>query len=193
MIVSGDALHHLVQGYGLFLLMPLAILEGPIVTVIAGWACRSGDLPLFSTFVVLIIADLIGDGLLYALGRWGLGRLPRRWKNRLHLSDRHLSTVGDHFAAQGGRTLVGAKLTHTFGLPVLVAAGAARMPGVAFMGFNLIATIPKTAAFLALGYLAGQAQTTIETWIGRGSFAVLLLGVGLVAFWLRRRHKDGAA
>ena len=189
MIFTTDNLHHLIQAYGLILLMPLAIIEGPIVTVIAGWACRSGDLPLISTFGLLVVADLIGDGMLYTLGRWGLYWLPERWRKRLHLDDQNLEALRAHFCTQGGRTLVAAKLTHTFGLPVLVAAGTARMSPFAFFGFNFIGNLPKTAFFLALGYLAGQAQATIATWIGRGSLLVLISGVAGVTFWLWRRHR----
>lgn len=184
MTMTADSVQHLVQAYGLLLLFPLAILEGPIVTVIAGWACRTGGMSLPWAFTVLVLADLVGDLLLYGLGRWGHGRLSPKWQRRLNLTDATLARVSTQFAQKGGRILVLAKLTHSFGLPVLVAAGAARMNVAAFLGYNLVGTLPKTAAFLALGYLVGHAYAAAEVWIGRGSLIILLTGLLALGLWL---------
>lgn len=183
-MMGADTVQHLVQVYGLLLLFPLAIVEGPIVTVIAGWACRTGAMSLPLAFTVLVLADLLGDVLLYGLGRWGQGRLSPRWQQRLNLTEARLASVSAQFAQKGGRILVLAKLTHGFGLPVLVAAGAARMKMAAFLGYNLAGTLPKTAAFLALGALVGQAYAAADAWIGRGALVIFLAGLLAMGLWL---------
>lgn len=189
MATSTNALLQLIQSHGLLLLFPLSVAEGPIVSVLAGWLARLGYLPLGWTYVVLMLGDLVGDVLNYAIGRSGLRLIPQRWRQRLGVDDASLDALGTYFKAKGGRTLITAKLTHSLGFAALIAAGAARMPLPAFLWFNLIATLPKTLAFLMIGYLLGQAHAMIDTWIWRGSLAVLVLAAALF-FWLRRRRRQ---
>lgn len=180
----------LITSFGLLILAPIAIVEGPIVTVIAAWLASQGLLSLPSVFVVVVLADLVGDGLLYAVGRGLLGRLSPRWRVRLGLLPDKMAVLLDVFHTKGGRVLLAAKWTHAAGLPVLVAAGAARMPFARFLQFNLIGTIPKTLILLAIGYAFGSAHETIAGWISTGG--LVLVGVvglaGLIWFsWRKRR------
>ncbi|MDT8856236.1 VTT domain-containing protein [Paracoccaceae bacterium Fryx2] len=176
---------------GLPLLAPIAVLEGPIITVIAGYLASLSHIPLVPAFVVLVIADLVGDSLLYGVGRkWG-GALPGRLRRLVDADGTRLAQLAAHFGRHGGRTLILGKLTHSAGAAILVAAGIARMPFLPFLWFNLLATIPKTLAFLAIGYGAGHAFAEIDRWISWGSLAVVLL-IGLVVL-LRLRLRRGVA
>jgi membrane protein DedA with SNARE-associated domain len=157
-----------------------------MVSVAAGWLAKLGMLPLGWAYVVLVFGDLVGDALHYALGRSGLRRIPDRWRRRLGVDAEALDRLARHFQANGGRTLVAAKLTHSLGFAALIAAGAARMPFWSFLWYNFLATLPKTLAFLMLGYLLGHAQSLIGTWLWRGSLVVIVLG-GVLFFWLLRR------
>ena len=59
----------LIKAHGLLLLTPLAVIEGPIVTVIAAYLARLNYFSLLTVIVVVIMADLIGDICFYLLGR----------------------------------------------------------------------------------------------------------------------------
>jgi len=187
MTYTTDALTTLMQTHGLQVLFPLAVLEGPIVTVLAGWLARIGYLPLVPTLLMLILADLTGDLLLYSIGRSGLGIVPPRWRDRLGLRSDRLERVGAHFRERGGQTLVIAKLTHSLGFAALVSAGVARMPVAPFLWFNLLGTIPKSAFLLAIGYAVGQAHVAFDAWIGRGSLVLGVVAVAILVVWVGRR------
>ena len=187
MSFTPEALIALLNSWGLLLLFPLAVLEGPIVTILAGWLVRSAILPFWWTFLTLILADLAGDLILYGLGRGGARFLPRRWRHRMGLDDDRLTRLGAHFGARGGRTLVLTKLSHSLGIAVLPAAGVARMPVGAFLFWNLVGTLPKTFGFLGLGYFIGHAHSAIEGWLARASVAVAVLAVVGAWVYLRRR------
>lgn len=189
MQLTTDTIIQLLQNWGLLLLFPLAIIEGPIVTVAAGWIVRLGLWPFGWVLVTCVIADLAGDLILYGLGRGGARLLPHRWRSHLGLDDTRLATLASHFDRRGGRTLILTKLTHSLGLAVLPAAGAARMPIGPFMFWNFLGTLPKSLALLSLGYFLGQAHASINTWIGRGTVAVVIAAVcvgGVLWFWRRR-------
>ncbi|QYZ69773.1 DedA family protein [Neotabrizicola shimadae] len=159
---------------GLPVLVPMAIVEGPIVTIVAGWLAKLGLIPVWGAIAALVIADLIGDSILYLIGRRGVARLPERWRRRLGLTDARLAQVAEHFRRHGPRTLVLGKLTHTAGALVLVTAGSARMPVLPFLWWNLLATIPKTAVFFLIGWLFGAALPDVENALFWA--AILLLG-----------------
>jgi len=191
-VISLDSILQLVSTYGLWLIFLLAVLEGPIVTVIAAYVAALGKLDPVAVFLVLVLADLLGDLLYYLIGRSGRSWVPRRWQPRLGLDGQRLDDLQSHFHGHGGKTLVIGKLTHSAGLFILVAAGAARMPVGRFLLFNLIATIPKTLAFMVLGYSLGYAYKTIDSYLFRASLGVLLLAALLALAWVlykRRQRK----
>lgn len=190
MAVSLVTLTTLMQNNGLALLLPLAVVEGPIVSVVAGWLARLGLLPLGWAYAVLVLGDLIGDALHYAVGRSGARFLPARWRVRFGLAGAGAGQLARHFGESGGRTLVVAKLTHSLGFAALIAAGAARMPLGAFMWYNLLATLPKSMAFLMLGYGLGHASVLIDSWIWRVSLVLLVAGVGVVVWVFRRKAQQ---
>lgn len=174
--------------HGLLFIAPLAVLEGPIVTVIAAWLASQGAFPLWAVALVVIAADLVGDIGLYSFGRWGLVRLPARWRERLGLGQARLATLAGYFDAKGGRTLLFGKFTHSMGFGVLVAAGAGRMSFGRFVTFNILGTVPKSLIFVLLGALFGAAYAQIDGWIARASLVLLVLILaGGVSWMLYRR------
>lgn len=175
--------------YGLWVLTPLAVLEGPIVTVIAGYLASLSILSLWQIVPCVVVADILGDSLLYLLGRLALGGLGPTWRDRLGLSPRRLYSLMRGFRRNGTRILVAAKLTHAAGFAALTAAGAARMPFADFLVANTIAGIPKCLFFVALGYLFGSAYETIASWLSGEAALLLAICVGLGAFvYVRRRR-----
>lgn len=177
----------LASAHGLAIVAPLAVIEGPIVTVIAAWLASRDILDIWAVATVVVAADMVGDLALYALGRWGLHRLPKPWRDRLGLNRARLLGLAKHFRAQGNRTLVIGKLTHTAGAAVLVAAGLGKVRLWRFFWVNLFATIPKSLFFVGLGYSIGSAYARIDNWITRAS--LVLAGVLIVAgaLWLVSR------
>ena len=179
-----------VGAYGAAILLPLSILEGPIVTILAGYASRLGMFQVPVAFVIVVLGDLIGDAVFYFLGMHGVGRIPQRWREKLGLMPDRVAALSEHFDAKGGRTLILAKITHSAGAAVMVAAGFARMNFPLFMWYNLLGTVPKSAALLALGYVLGEAATQLGPTITEGSLVLLfLIIVGAGIWWVWGRKK----
>ncbi len=178
----------LIQGYGLWILAPFAIIEGPIATVLAAYLAHEGYLNVYAVFTVCVAGDMMGDALLYAVGRYGAGRLPLGLTQRLGMTKARHMTMTQHFVAKGGRTLMFAKITHSAGLPILIASGMARMNFTLYLWYNLLGTLPKTAFLVLIGYYFGAAYGLIDAYIYRISLVLLvllILGGGYV-LWRRR-------
>lgn len=185
-MITLEGVQLLMQSHGLWVVGPLAVIEGPIVTVIAAWMAKSGYMGLMSVYWVCVLGDLLGDGMYYWIGRAGPKVLPERWLNRMGLTEARQIALTDHFAEKGGKTLLFGKFTHSTGLPIMLASGAARMDFRAYMWWNLLGTLPKTAVFVAIGYALGSAYSAVDTWIWRGSLGLGAVAL-LVVFWLWRR------
>lgn len=172
------------RNYGYGALFLATIVEGPIVTVIAGLLASQGLFDVAVVFVIAVIGDLMGDLILYATGRWGLPTSCTRLSNLL---DRHrIAVLRRRFRALPGKVLLFGKLTHGAGFLFLLAAGAARISLGAFVWYNFLGTLPKCAFFVALGYLAGTAYVRIDSYLGAASAGAFAL-VCLAAFALRRK------
>jgi membrane-associated protein len=185
-----DSLIADVGSYGAVILLPLSIIEGPIVTVLAGYAARLGLFQIPVAFGIVVLGDLIGDALFYLLGWRGLRLVPKKWLARLGLVPERVAALSDHFADKGGRTLILAKITHSAGAAVMVAAGMARMNFWMFMWYNVLGTLPKSAVLLALGYVLGEAATQLGPTITEGSMVMLaLMGIGGAVWWFWPRKK----
>ena len=57
--------------HGSMLILPVAIVEGPVVAVIAGALSAAGILDWPWALLMLVLGDLIGDCIYYAIGRYG--------------------------------------------------------------------------------------------------------------------------
>ncbi len=192
--MSLDTLQALVQAHGLWLLAAAAVIEGPIATVIGAYAASLGLLNVVAVYLVCVLGDMIGDALLYGLGRFGLQYLPGRWRVGLGLNRSRRMVLSEHFRVKGGRTLLFGKLAHSPGMAVLIAAGAARMQFLPFLFWNFLGTLPKTLAFVLLGYTVGYAYATIDNYIFRISLVIgiaVAVVLAIVVFRHRaRRHQE---
>lgn len=185
-----EAVIDLIAHYGLAVIGPVAVIEGPIITVIAAWLASQDVLNIWAVLVVILLANLIGDLGHYALGRWGLQILPERWLTRLGIDPANLETLTAHYRNAGARTLLIGKFTQVVIAPILVAAGLARMNIWTFVWVTVLGTIPTSLFFVMLGYTLGSAYENIDHWIGRVSLiglGVVILGGVLYFIWKRTR------
>ena len=187
-----STIQQLVQAHGLWLLAPVTVLEGPIVTVIAAYMASLGLMNVYAVYVICVLGDLVGDLMLYLFGRFGPRALPGRWQLRMGLRRERRRNLRAHFETVGGRTLIIGKLTHSAGAAVLVAAGAGKMPVWQFLWWNLLGTLPKTLLFVVVGYVFGYAYQTIDNYIFRVSMGLLVLcAVAAAIWWFRKPAAQG--
>ena len=67
-------IQHYLAVYGYAALLPLAIIEGPAVTVFAAFLAAQGVFDVVGVYAIVVLGDLVGDVLHYAVGRWAAAR-----------------------------------------------------------------------------------------------------------------------
>ena len=170
----------LVSQYGYAVLFPIAVLEGPAVTIVAGGLVASGQFDGVLVALMLIAADLIGDGLYYSLGRWGHTPFLERLEKMLGLTAERFRPLEDGFRRHQGKLLLIGK-TQPFGSLILYFAGATRMPLGRFALFNLLATVPKVLFFEAIGFFVGSSITRSMRYLDYG--AILLFAIAAIGLY----------
>lgn len=185
MFFSLDSIINLLSTYKYALLFPISIVEGPVVSVIAGFLSAHGFLNLFITYAVLIAGDIVGDTMYYSIGRWGGRPFIRKWGKYFGIKEDKVLKIEKHFEKHAGKTLLIGK-TQAIGGLFLAAAGLSKMPYWKFIWFNFIGTIPKSAILLAVGFFIGNAYKVINNYLGYYAIiatAIFLLIIGVYFFF----------
>ena len=180
---SLDDVVALLAHYRYAVLFPLVIVEGPIVTVLAGLLVSFGKLAFWWVYAVAIVGDLTGDIALYFLGALGKRGIAGKWGRWMGLTENRLEKMEHHFKKHLGKTLILGKLAHGVGAGVLLGAGAARVSFGRFFWYNFVATLPKSLFLLFLGVYFGYAYERIARYLDLFALIGLCLVVGL-AVWL---------
>jgi membrane protein DedA with SNARE-associated domain len=172
--------------YGYAALLPLMVIEGPAVTVLAAFLASQDLLNVWAVYAIAVLGDLIGDLLYYAAGRWTLQHLtgrPGRWATRLR---QRVAQLAPRIRTRAGAMLLFGKLTHSAGFAVLLAAGAAHVSVRRFLLFNLAGTVPKSLLLVVVGYWFGRLYAAAQTDLGLASLAGFVLASSALLLFARR-------
>lgn len=169
--------------YKYYFLFPAVIIEGPIITVIAGFLSVQGLMNFYLAFLVIVAGDLAGDAAYYAFGRWGRKNFIEKYGRFIGISPAKIASLENNFKSNGGKIIVFGKLAHGIGTVFLVAAGASRMPFIKFMFYNLVATAPKSVILLLVGYFFGHAWVRIGGYFDYFALGALVLSIGLLMLY----------
>jgi len=187
-MVSNQAIRDifaLLYAYGGIILFPLVVVEGPVVTIIAGFLASLGVLSPIPTYLTIVAADLTGDFLYYSLGRWWLKSVLTRLTSIFKVSMKTIEKLEGVLKRNEGKVLFFAKLSHVLGMPIMLAAGHAKIPLSDYLWFNFLATLPKSLIFLLVGYLLGSTITNYNKFVNLtilGVFILALLMFGISYF-----------
>lgn len=184
MIFSFAQIIQLVLQYRYHLLFPLMIVEGPIITVIGGFLSSLGYFNAFTIYLAAVIGDFIGDTLYYAAGYYGRKSFIERWGHYAGITAKRVARLEGHFQRHSGKTLVLGKLSQGIGAVILVTAGAAKMKYWKFIGYNMVATIPKSFILLLIGFYFGQAYSRISRYMDYTALITIALAVLFTLIYL---------
>lgn len=178
-----EAVLSLLEAHPYLPLFPLVMLEGPLATICAGFLVAAGLASWPLLYPIVVGADLTADTLYYLLGRSARRPRPRRLVRGLGLTAGRLAILEKEVRTNAAKVLVGAKVVDVVAIPVLVAAGLAKVGYGRFLAWNAAATLPRAAVLMALGFFFGEQAIR---YLDRRSALVVLVALAL-AVWLATR------
>jgi membrane protein DedA with SNARE-associated domain len=186
----GQNIFQFLQHYGYLVMLPLMILEGPVVTVIAAMLASLGAFNVFLVLFFSILGDIIGDVAFYALGYgFGMG-FVRRVGKYVGITEKLVLRMEEYFTRHGGKTIFAVKSTTGLCWATFTAAGIVKMDFRKFLKYSFYGGVVWSGFLVAMGYFYGYLWRDIKQyidWIGWVIFAVM--GISIVAITLYKNQK----
>jgi membrane-associated protein len=182
------------MAYKYWALFPIAVIEGPIITVAAGFLVALGIFNPFIAYVVIVIGDTVGDALHYAVGYFGGKSFIDRWGKYLGVSLETIVPLEKSFADKGHSFFFWGKALHGIGGALLIAAGLIRYPFGKFLISNVLGTLVKSALLLIIGFYFGQFLGRINSSLNIiAAIMFALVPIALVLYFYWRKHANHGA
>ncbi|EBA0375648.1 DedA family protein [Salmonella enterica] len=183
----------LITHYGYAALVIGSMAEGETVTLLGGVAAHQGLLKFPLVAAAVALGGMMGDQLLYLLGRCYGGKILRRFP-RYHTKIRRAQKMiqrHPYLFVIGTRFMYGFRVVG----PLLI--GASRLPPKIFLPLNIVGALIWALLFTTLGYLGCEVIAPwlhdLDQHLRHGVWLILaiVLVVG-VRWWLKRRGKAEA-
>lgn len=178
-----NEIFYLLYTYSYLVLFPLVVLEGPIVTIIAGFLVSLGFMDFIPTYLTVISGDLAGDVLYYSAGRWWLNSMVNKVFSFFKVDIKKIERLEKTIKKHKGKVLFFGKLSHAIGGVILFAAGIVKLPFNEFFAFNLLATLPKSLILLGVGYFFGSTVSNFGKYLNITVLALFVFTILLVGLY----------
>ena len=169
--------------------VPFVPLPEELPIVVGGALAGGGTVFWWLMLPVCLFAVVMGDAVLYTLGRlWGPRLQKVGWIRRRVLPPDRLERIERNFHRHGIKILLFARLTPGFRGPIFFTAGLTRMSRLRFFIADAIYAIPGVTLLFFLGYwFAGSMVNVITNEVALVKhILILVVLVGLLAYVVYR-------
>lgn len=168
--------------YKYLILIPLSIIEGPIITVVCGFLVTLKIFNPFIVYIIMVIGDVIGDGFIYYLGFKG-----QKYVHFFRVNDIQLEKAKTYFANNHHKALLMSKLIHGLGFTGLLAAGASHVPYKKYFKTCLAISAVQSLVMLIIGIVFGHAYTLIGKYLNYyAAFVSVAALVGILIYSIKK-------
>jgi membrane protein DedA with SNARE-associated domain len=180
----------LLKKYGYTFILPLSIVEGPILTVLCGFLVTMGVFNPIIVYLVVLFGDVLGDSGAYLLGLLSKKNLANQLEKFFGITEAKIETVKYKMLHHKYKTLISSKLFHGIGVTGLFVAGVTRFPYFLFLIICTTVSIFQSAIFLFIGIIFGHFYVIIDSYLNQYVMIMgILLIAGIVIVFLRRGSK----
>ncbi|MGO9449473.1 MAG: DedA family protein [Candidatus Binataceae bacterium] len=185
-------------GYlGVFVCVFIGNLGVPVpeetVLLAAGFLAGRDILQLEWVYVITVASAVTGDCCGYVLGRTGGQRLMSWLAPSYPLARHRYDRLQVFFRTHGSKAVFMARFIAGVRFMAGPVAGAAGMPFLRFLGWNVSGAFVWCFLVVTVGYLLGDELVRVADMIYLASrwlaLGVAVLGIAIVLFWWRERHQ----
>lgn len=179
---------NLIIEHGYWIIFAISIPEGPVVGILAGVLVAQGYLNGIIVFIILLLGDIFGDIVHYAIGRWTRNGFLEKYGKYIGASPEKLAKTEKYFEKHHWKILTFAK-TQAIGSVFLLAAGAVRAPFGKFVWYNVLGTIPKVLILESIGFYFGKSYASIGKYVDYAGIGSFLLAILLILiYWIYKYY-----
>ena len=181
---------YLLSHYRYVILLPLAIVEGPVIAILVGMLSIKGFFNPVYAYPVIVVGDLIGDSIVYMLGRWGKSEFLQKISRRLGFTDAKMDSARFFFEANPNRTISLSKIILGVGVAGIYMAGNAKINYHKFIAICLVTSMLQYIVYISIGLLFGHAYIQINHYLNyAASFSIVAAVLLLLFFFIKSKLK----
>lgn len=164
----------------------MAVIEGPIVAVVCGFLITLKILNPLLVYIILVIGDVVGDGIIYYVGYSG-----KRFLHYFKINEEKLERAKTYFHENHKKAIITSKLVHGIGFTGLLAAGASHVPYKRYFKTCTFISVVQSAVMMMVGVLFGHAYVQIGKYLDYYAATVSVAVLVILLFILIKRYKLG--
>ena len=192
--MSVDFITQVILQYRYWILVPLSLIEGPVVAFVAGTLAALGYFNMYFLAALFFVRDVGLDGAYYAMGHFGAKTaFVKRMLDKIGITQDHLEQVRVIWEKKPFWTMFIGKLSYGIASAFIVVAGTVRMPLGKFFKYGSIVAVLQYGTLLLAGYylgasVGGSIVHIIENVQYVIAFAALVItGYYLFTWYMRRK------
>lgn len=168
----------LILQYRYLIILPLGIVEGPALAMVCGLLIKLSLLSFWPVYIILMIADLIGDVMWYAIGYKGGPKLVNSLGKYFGLTPESYNAIEKAYHKYHDWILIISKLTMGLGFPfvILTTAGIVKVPFRRYLILNVAGQLIWTGGLIAIGFFLGNFYVKVN----KGFEIVSIIGIFVV-------------
>ncbi len=169
-------------GFWTYLVLALLVaIEGPVATLLGAAIASAGLMRPWLVFIAAATGNLTADSLWYSLGYAGKLEWVLRFGRKLGLQPEFLERLEKGMHKNAPQILFVAKLTVSFMIPSLIAAGLMKVPWRRWFPSLFAGEMIWTGSLVLIGYFATEAVKRVQQGV---EYAILGLSLVFVLFIL---------
>jgi len=156
----------LIIKYSYVAIFPIAVIEGPVIALVAGFLVSLGYLSFIPAYIVLVIADVTGDIIYYYIGHFGnKNKFSKKYSQRFPKVLNNFSLMDNLWKKHERKTILLSKLSYGLCIPFLMSAGISNVPIRKYIVYVTLIDIIKFGIIMAVGYFLGYSFQKAESYI----------------------------
>ena len=169
-----------------FLLAFLVLIEGPIAVLAASAAAASGLMRPGLVFLSAAVGNLTADTLWWLPGYAGKPEWIHSVGRRLKIRESQIEHLKQMMVKHATRVMFLSKITLSFSIPTLIAAGLLRIPWKRWIPWFVLAEVLWTGSLVLIGYYTTQAIAHVAEGMEFVLLGVSVVFVLVLIIWGRR-------
>ena len=179
-----DWVLELLLQYKYFVLLPLAMFQGSISSLISGFLIYQDLLNWAVAFIVILLGDFIPDTFFYCLGYFGREtKFVKKYVMDNKLFFHHHKVVNKLWAEHAKKTMTLGKLSYGFAIPFLITAGMVRLPYKKFISYAMTVSFFHYGTILLIGYLLGSSYAAAGFYVNFLHYGLTILSLTLLVIY----------
>ncbi|MDO8492417.1 MAG: DedA family protein [bacterium] len=178
----------LLTHYQYLILFPISIVEGPIITVIAGFLTTLGIMKWFIVYFIVVLGDIFGDALAYATGRVG-GDWLAKYSAFFRVTPEKLEQAKKFFDTHHHKALFLSKVFYGVGTAGLMAAGMLKIRYSRFMLTCFVISLLQAAILLTLGIVFGRLYVEIGKYLDYYTAGMSIFALAVIVIFILYKTK----